>query len=92
MKVLLVHPPINPSVVGAGIFYMGEPLALETVAASMSDHDVRALPGWMLRHPPLATGWASLGNKNLCVSSASPVATHCLSGSRSNSGPERRSN
>ncbi len=43
MNVLLVHPPINPSVVGAGIFYMGEPLALETIAAPIDNHVVKIL-------------------------------------------------
>jgi radical SAM superfamily enzyme YgiQ (UPF0313 family) len=43
VRILLIHPPISPTVVGAGIFYMGEPLALETVAAPVDNHEVKIL-------------------------------------------------
>ncbi len=32
MKVLLVKPPFNSHIIGAGVFYFHEPLALETLA------------------------------------------------------------
>ncbi len=43
MKVLLVYPPSIPGVIGAGVFYVTEPLALETIAAPLDGHDVRIL-------------------------------------------------
>jgi radical SAM superfamily enzyme YgiQ (UPF0313 family) len=43
MKILLVQPPLNRHLVGAGTFYLNEPLALETVAAGVAEHDVRIL-------------------------------------------------
>jgi radical SAM superfamily enzyme YgiQ (UPF0313 family) len=43
MKVLLVQPPLNPNIIGAGITYLTEPLALETVAAAIPHHEVRIL-------------------------------------------------
>jgi radical SAM superfamily enzyme YgiQ (UPF0313 family) len=43
MKILLVQPPSVPGVIGGGVFYVTEPLALETIAAPLSDHEVRIL-------------------------------------------------
>jgi radical SAM superfamily enzyme YgiQ (UPF0313 family) len=43
MKVLLIQPPLNPNIIGAGIIYLNEPLALETVAAAIPHHEVRIL-------------------------------------------------
>ncbi len=43
MKVLLIYPQSVPGVIGAGVFYMTEPIALETIAAPLAGHDVRIL-------------------------------------------------
>ncbi len=43
MKILLVQPPLSANIIGAGIFYLSEPLALEVVAASIPHHDVKIL-------------------------------------------------
>lgn len=43
MKILLIHPPVGPTVIGAGILFLGEPLALETIAAPIQDHHVEIL-------------------------------------------------
>jgi len=43
MKILLIQPPFNPNLIGAGILYLNEPLALETVAASIPHHNVKIL-------------------------------------------------
>ncbi len=43
MKVLLIQPPLNPNIIGAGITYLTEPLALETVAAAIPHQEVRIL-------------------------------------------------
>lgn len=43
MKVLLVQPPLNPTILGPGNFYLSEPLALELLASSIPNHDVRIL-------------------------------------------------
>ena len=43
MKVLLVQPKFNPNIIGAGIGYLTEPLALEVLAASIPEHDVSIL-------------------------------------------------
>lgn len=43
MRVLLVQPPESQSVVGFSKFGCPEPLALEILAASLADHDVRIL-------------------------------------------------
>jgi len=43
MRILLVHPPVGVNVVGAGILFLGEPLALETIAATVPEHEVRIL-------------------------------------------------
>lgn len=43
MRILLVQPPINKNVIGAGIFYLSEPLALETIAAAVPEHEVKIL-------------------------------------------------
>ncbi|OGS33698.1 MAG: hypothetical protein A2293_13935 [Elusimicrobia bacterium RIFOXYB2_FULL_49_7] len=43
MKVLLIQPPLNPHIVGAGDFYLSEPLALEVLAAAIPEHTVRIL-------------------------------------------------
>lgn len=41
MKILLVQPPFNPDKVGIDSFYITEPLALEVVGASVSNHEVK---------------------------------------------------
>ena len=43
MRVLLVHPPASPNVVGFNRFGCPEPLALEILAAAIPHHDVRIL-------------------------------------------------
>ncbi|HUV74983.1 MAG TPA: radical SAM protein [Anaerolineae bacterium] len=43
MRVLLVQPPVAKRVVGFSKFGCPEPLALEILAASLADHDVRIL-------------------------------------------------
>lgn len=43
MKVLLVQPPSPPNIIGEGIAFLAEPLALEIVAAGIPHHDVRIL-------------------------------------------------
>jgi radical SAM superfamily enzyme YgiQ (UPF0313 family) len=43
MRVLLVQPPVAKRVVGFSKFGCPEPLALEILAASVADHDVRIL-------------------------------------------------
>jgi radical SAM superfamily enzyme YgiQ (UPF0313 family) len=56
VKILLVHPPVGPNVIGSGILFLAEPLALETIAAPVLEHDVRIFDmriekGWeRLRH------------------------------------------
>ncbi len=51
MKVLLVQPPSPPNIIGEGIAFLAEPLALEIVAAGIPHHDVRILD--MRREPEL---------------------------------------
>ncbi|MDD5687859.1 MAG: radical SAM protein [Elusimicrobia bacterium] len=43
MKVLLIQPPLNPNIIGAGTGFLTEPLALEILAASIPHHDVHIL-------------------------------------------------
>ena len=43
MKVLLVQPPSPPNIIGEGIAFLAEPLALEIVAAGIPNHDVKIL-------------------------------------------------
>ncbi|HIE27362.1 TPA: radical SAM protein, partial [Candidatus Poribacteria bacterium] len=43
MKVLLVQPPSPPNIIGEGIAFLAEPLALEIVAAGIPHHDVKIL-------------------------------------------------
>ena len=43
MKVLLVQPPSPPNIIGEGIAFLAEPLALEIVAAGIPHHDVNIL-------------------------------------------------
>jgi radical SAM superfamily enzyme YgiQ (UPF0313 family) len=44
VKVLLVYPPSVPGVIGAGVFYITEPLGLEMIAAPLQGrHEVRIL-------------------------------------------------
>jgi radical SAM superfamily enzyme YgiQ (UPF0313 family) len=43
VKILLVHPPIGPNVIGSGILFLAEPLALETIAAPIEEHEQRIL-------------------------------------------------
>ncbi|HCJ66170.1 MAG TPA: B12-binding domain-containing radical SAM protein, partial [Elusimicrobia bacterium] len=43
MRVLLVQPPLNSNIIGAGLLYLQEPLALETLAASIPHHEVKIL-------------------------------------------------
>ena len=43
MKILLIQPPINPNIIGVGTAYLTEPLALEIIAASIPEHDVKIL-------------------------------------------------
>lgn len=43
MKVLLVEPPINSSDIATGLIGLAEPLALEIVAASIPQHEVKIL-------------------------------------------------
>ncbi len=43
MKILLIQPPLNKNIVGAGILYLSEPLALETIAAGIEQHQVKIL-------------------------------------------------
>ncbi|MBN1383678.1 MAG: radical SAM protein [Elusimicrobia bacterium] len=43
MKILLIQPPLNPNIIGAGIGYLTEPLALEIIAASIPHHTVEIL-------------------------------------------------
>lgn len=43
MKVLLIQPPLNPNIIGAGIAYLTEPLALEVIAASIPNHETEIL-------------------------------------------------
>lgn len=40
MKVLMIQPPLNPNIIGAGMAFLTEPLALEIIAASIPYHDV----------------------------------------------------
>jgi len=40
MKILLIQPPINPNIIGVGIAYLTEPLALEIISASVPEHNV----------------------------------------------------
>lgn len=44
MKILLIQPPFNPNLIGGGVLYMNEPLALESIGAAVAgQHDVRIL-------------------------------------------------
>ncbi|HAM38992.1 MAG: hypothetical protein A2474_05875 [Elusimicrobia bacterium RIFOXYC2_FULL_34_12] len=43
MKILLVQPPYNSQTVGGNNFYIPEPLALETVGANVTHHNVKLL-------------------------------------------------
>lgn len=43
MKVLLVQPPSPPNIIGEGVAFLAEPLALEVVAAGIPHHDVGIL-------------------------------------------------
>ncbi|OGS21132.1 MAG: hypothetical protein A3J83_00740 [Elusimicrobia bacterium RIFOXYA2_FULL_40_6] len=44
MRILLVQPPLNPNIIGAGTMYLLEPLALESIAASIpEEHTVEIL-------------------------------------------------
>ena len=43
MKILLVQPPYNSQTVGGNNFYIPEPLALETIGASVTNHNVKLL-------------------------------------------------
>jgi len=43
LKILLIQPPLNPHLIGVGSAYLTEPLALEIIAASVADHEVRIL-------------------------------------------------
>lgn len=43
MKILLIQPPFNSNLIGGGILYMNEPLALEAIGAVVPDHEVRLL-------------------------------------------------
>ena len=43
MKILLIQPPFNPNLIGGGVLYMNEPLALETIAGAVSEHEVNIL-------------------------------------------------
>ena len=43
MKILLIQPPLNPNIIGAGIAYLTEPLALEVIASSVPNHYISIL-------------------------------------------------
>ncbi|OGS44128.1 MAG: hypothetical protein A2539_00965 [Elusimicrobia bacterium RIFOXYD2_FULL_34_15] len=43
MKILLIQPPLNPNIIGAGIAYLTEPLALEIIASSVPEHNVNII-------------------------------------------------
>lgn len=43
MKVLLIEPPINSNVIAAGLVVLNEPLALEIIAATIPNHEVKIL-------------------------------------------------
>ena len=43
MKILLIQPPLNQNVIGAGMFFISEPLALETIGAMVSNYEVKLL-------------------------------------------------
>ncbi|MBU2567240.1 MAG: B12-binding domain-containing radical SAM protein [Elusimicrobia bacterium] len=43
MKILLIQPPLNRNLIGSGVMYLSEPLALEVVAASVPEHAVRII-------------------------------------------------
>lgn len=43
MKVLLVQPPFNPNIIGAGIVYCSEPLGLESIAGNIPHREVKIL-------------------------------------------------
>ena len=43
MNILLIQPPLNPNIIGAGITYLTEPLALEVIAAPIKNHNVKIL-------------------------------------------------
>lgn len=43
MKILLIQPPLNPMMIGAGVAYLTEPLALEVIAAAVPDHQVHII-------------------------------------------------
>ena len=43
MKILLIQPPFNSNLIGGGILYMNEPLALEAIGAVVPEHKVKLL-------------------------------------------------
>jgi len=43
MNILLVQPPLSSTIIGAGVAYLTEPLALEVIGAAVPDHEVRIL-------------------------------------------------
>ena len=41
MKVLLIQPPLNKNIIGAGVAYLTEPLGLEVLASYLDEHETR---------------------------------------------------
>jgi len=43
MKILLIQPPSPPNIIGEGVAFLSEPLALEIIAAGVQHHEVKIL-------------------------------------------------
>jgi len=73
MNILLIQPPLNKNLIGAGLVYLSEPLALEYVSSCVLDYNVKILDMRVEEEE-----WSILLRKNLESFQPDIVGITCL--------------